>query len=242
MLVYGKGEGKSVMGDLPEQPCPACGQKTARTAVCVWNYGHLWYLCSFITKRSYKTICKSCGAVADYAREDARAAGLGDNIPFMKRKGWMICAALVLVIAVIAYQGNLASAERLRSMVEAPQSGDIYMANLAKVPGSGYAAGKAMYGTLLLLDKNDDGRFLVATSNSAWDKKKGLRSNWEDLKYSLGEMENGDPLTMSQKDLAAYLGSDVIYDGKRDEVAKPVERASDTDAEPEAEAVPAPAA
>lgn len=101
MRAYGKGEGKSVMGELPPQVCRTCGRRTGRVALCVWDYVHLWHLCSFVTKRSYRTICKSCAAVADYTRADARAAGFCDNIPLMRRKGWLLCAAVALAIAVI---------------------------------------------------------------------------------------------------------------------------------------------
>ncbi len=217
MLVYGSGEGQSVMGDLPAETCPACGQKVARRVLCVWKYWHLWYLFSFVTGRSYKTVCPACGAVAVYDRDSAMAAGLSDNIPFMKRRGWVLGALAVFCVLVFVVVGNAIKAERLKGMIGAPLTGDMYMADLAKIPGSGYRPGKAMYGAMLLVEKMEDERFLVATSDTAWDKKKGLAENLEDLLYSVSELDNGEPLTLSQEELADYLGNNVIYDGKRAE-------------------------
>ncbi len=216
LLFYGSGEGKSVMGDLPEQICPSCGNRAARTAVCVWDYVHLWYLFNFITKRRYRTVCKGCGAVAEYDRADARAAGLSDRIPFMKRKGWMVGVGLIALIAFISVRVDAENRQRLQDMVSAPATGDIYKANLAKIPGSGYKPGKDMFGTLMLLESGGGDRFLVATSNTAWDKKKGLTRNMDDLEYSVSRLDNGEPLTLSREELAAYVESDVIYDGERD--------------------------
>lgn len=217
LLVWGSGDGRAVMGDMPVTKCGTCGEMSPRTAVVVFKYWHVWYLFSFLTGRDYRTICKSCGAVATLDKIDARAAFPKDNIPFMKKKGWMVCAAAVFAFIFIAAIGNQMDEARLKGLLEAPAVGDLYAADLSRIPGSGYEqGGKRMYGGMLLIEKLEDGGFIVATSDTAYDKKSGWRSEGDESEYSVSGID-GVPLTLSPADFAKLHGDGILYDGNREE-------------------------
>lgn len=220
LFVHGTGGGRAVMGDTPAVLCEACGQVAPRAGVVNFRYWHLWYLFSFLTGREYQTVCRACGAIAPMDKAEAKIQFPKDNIPFIRKRGWMLCLGAAFVLLFGVALGNQRNAERLREMLAAPAVGDAYQADLSKVRGSGYAyGGDTMYGAMILVEKQDDGRFVVATSDTAFERKSDLRKQMKaDLEYSVSYNDEEEPLTLSQKELADLLNVGILYDGERKDI------------------------
>ncbi len=242
ILVWGSGEGRSVMGDMPATKCATCGQMSPRTAVVLFKYFHLWYLFSFLTGRDYMTICNSCGGVAELDKAEADANFPSDNIPFLRKRGWMLFVGAILAIVFFVAVGSYMSGVRLKGLLESPAVGDLYAANLAKIPGSGYEQGpKPMYGGMLLVRELENGSFLVATSDIAYDMKSGWRKEGgKVVDYSVSG-EDGVPLMLSSSDLIRLHSGGVLYEGKRDGNAKALQKffesLEESEEDPEEDAV-----
>lgn len=213
-VVWGSGGGRSAMGELPEETCQACGEKTARTAFVDFKYWHIWYLFSFLTGRDYQTACNACGDVQPYDKTEAKLKFQRDNIPFLRKNGWAVCAAILALLFAFGAMSSRAKRQRLEAMLGAPRTDDVYLADLAKVKNSGYKpGGDKMYGAMVLVDRLEDGRFVVATSNIAYNKKSGFAKELKKgFSYSHDE-EN--PLLLSREDLDRLYRDKIIYDGQR---------------------------
>lgn len=217
LFVHGTGGGRAVMGDTPAVLCEACGQVAPRAGVVNFRYWHLWYLFSFLTGREYQTVCRACGAIAPMDKAEAKIQFPKDNIPFIRKRGWMLCLGAAFVLLFGVALGNQRNAERLREMLAAPAVGDAYQADLSKVRGSGYAyGGDTMYGAMILVEKQDDGRFVVATSDTAFERKADLRKEMkDDLQYSVSYNDDEEPLTLSQPELVKLEADGILYEGER---------------------------
>ena len=214
-IVWGRGGGRSVMGELAEDKCEACGEKVARTAFVDFTYWHIWYLFSFLTGRRYQTACNACGAVAPYDKTEAKLRFQRDNIPFLRKNGWAVCVSLLALLFIFGAVSSDSNRRRLEAMLDAPLAGDIYLADLSKIDNSGYASNtSAMHGAMALVDKLEDGRFIVATSDVAYNKKSGFAGKMRKGEVSFTYDED-DPLLLSREDFAKLYGERVIYDGKR---------------------------
>lgn len=214
LVIWGSGNGRSVLGELPEDKCHACGEKATRSAFVDFKYWHIWYLFSFLTGRDYRTACNACGAVSPYDKAEAKANFQRDNIPFIRKNGWAICAALLVLFLAFGAVSSRSKRQRIEAMLNAPHIHDVYLADLAKVASSGYAPGSGkMYGVMVLVSEGEDGRFVVATSDVAYGKKSSLD---KEIKQGLSYSHDGDdPLFLSQEELTKLYRDKIIYDAKR---------------------------
>ncbi|MDR3212023.1 MAG: zinc ribbon domain-containing protein [Planctomycetota bacterium] len=171
LFVYGSREKQAVLGNTEPRFCPSCQQKASFTAWVDYRYFHLWHLLCFIYRRRYFTRCNHCRAVAPVERDELRGDFSSDNIPIRHRAGWIILVFILGSIVVMTSVNSFVKKTRYRSLAEAPVAGDIYLADLAKVPGSGfnptdspdYKEGDKNHGALLLLQIGDDYLLLATT-------------------------------------------------------------------------------
>lgn len=214
LLIWGNGSGRSLMGELPEEKCPDCGEKAPRTAFVDFKYWHIWYLFSFLTGREYHTACNACGAVAPYDKTEAKLQFSRDNIPFIRKNGWTVVAGLVALFLAFGAMSSREKRRKIEGMLAAPQNSDVYLADLSKVANSGYEqGGKKMYGAMVLVEKLEGGGFIVATSDNAFTKKSALsKAMKEGFTYSHDEE---DPLILSREELSTLYRDGILFDGMR---------------------------
>ncbi len=222
LLVWGRGSGQSYMGELPGAECAACGEVTARTVVASFSYWHFWYIFSFLTDQDYRTVCQSCGAATLMEKTDALALFPRDNIPFIRKRGWMLCLGVLFFILAYVSIRNYIHGMQLRAMLSAPTMGDVYFADLARVPGSGYdeygkMGASKLYGAMLVVGPSEKRRYPIATSNIAYRAKSTLESAVEagNLEYSFNRNEAGEVLALSSEDLEGLWKGGVLYGGAR---------------------------
>ncbi len=215
LLVYGSGGGRAVLGELPEEHCDACGEKTVSTAFVDFKYWHLWYLFSFLVGRSYFKACSACGSVVPYDRTEARLHFPKDNIPFIRKRGWLVVVALIVAFVLMGAVGSWRSKAAVAAMVADPQVTDLLYADLTKVENSGYRqGGPSVYGIMALIEEQEDGTFLVATSTKAFAKKSQLKD--EVAKGAIQCTSDDEyPLVCSREDLQNLVRKRIIYDVKR---------------------------
>lgn len=215
LVVWGSGNGRSVMGQLPEQECSVCGDTATRTAFVDFKYWHVWYIFSFLVGKTYHQACDSCGTVAEYDKFEAKRDFPRDNIPFIKRYGWLVCAAIVLAVVLFASINSWRNHRAVGALVLEPRVKDLYLAEMNKIQNSGYPFGKErIYGVMYLMSEREDGKFVVATSAEAYGKKSALR------KYLAGDSvrfshDEEDPLLLSKEDLARLYSQKIIFDARR---------------------------
>ena len=195
MLISGSGGGQSVLGAAGTHECPACGQTSSFSAVCNYEYAHLWWLCSMVTKRNYFLKCDNCQSLTPVEKSAIREQFPKDNIPFLRRRGWMIFAAIVAVIVAVIFfesaRGKQRADERFAQFIAEPRIGDVLLINLSYVPNSGFGpdvySHRRAWGTLKLVEMDGDEMFF-ATSTKAWEESSDLRSNYRSVEYDMSDL------------------------------------------------------
>jgi len=177
-FIWGSGTDSVVAGDGGLQNCPTCSGRPATLRrfdiVLNYSYRHFWYLLSWVTKRSYSLVCSHChnalGEQLTKQEVSEKLSSAKDPIPFMRRRGWAV--GLVLFALAVAVGGYLVGEDRkeLARSIAAPQVGNIYLADLAKI-SDGFKNDPPAYGAMKLisLDGNKE-RFIIA--RVGYNKKK----------------------------------------------------------------------
>ncbi|MCD8139413.1 MAG: zinc ribbon domain-containing protein [Planctomycetaceae bacterium] len=215
LLLWGSGGGHAVLGELPEEQCEACGAKSTATALVTYRYWHLWYLFSFLVRREYFKACSACGAVVPFDKTEARLQFPKDNIPFIRKRGWLAVIALIGFCILLGAVGSWRNRAAVAALLAEPKVMDFYYADLARVENSGYRqGGPSVYGVMALLEEREDGAFLVATSTRAFSKKSELEKVVEQGAFQCTNDEE-NPLICSREELAELLRASIIYGGKR---------------------------
>jgi hypothetical protein len=220
IFFYGSGEGDAVLGSAGEYTCPSCGEMSAFSAVVHYTYYHLYWLFSFVTGRQYRAVCGNCGATTPIDPATTRERFPKDAIPFIRRRGWMLVlaavGALVVYFGVAGHFENQARAERERAYLASPRKNDVYLANLAKVDGSGFPTDKgALFGVMKLMETEDeDGDLTFATSTVAYESVKDLRNilgkRPRDIKYDTDGL-----LYLTPEECRRLHGEGVIIEVRR---------------------------
>lgn len=96
---------------------------------------------------------------------------------------------------------------RIREALDKPQVGDLYLLNLSYVPGSGFGpdnnniSERQAWGTMRLVEIEEDGSMVFATSTRAWEEKDAVPVHVQEntLEYDMDELVETDLDTL--KDL-----------------------------------------
>ena len=184
MIVYGSGGGTSNLGEAGTHECPACNQTSTFSAICNYTYWHIYWLCSIVTKREFYIMCDNCQSCNPIDKAMVKEQFPRDNIPFIRKRGWMLFAVLGLIlfggIAVGSIASSQAKQEKITQFLQEPKVGTILHLNLSYVDGSGFGPdnpeikNRQAWGVMKLLEI-DEGVYSFATSTKAWEEKKGLR-------------------------------------------------------------------
>lgn len=182
MIVYGRGTGQSVMGQAGRHVCPSCKEEAGINVTVVYTYFHIWYLLSFLTGREYFLVCDNCQTAVQVDKATAKAQCPNDNIPFLRRRGWLLVLAVVALFVGLSAFRNWETERKTRQYLANPVSGDLVLANLALVEGSGFTSDNprikngVAYGGLLFLGTTGDDDWAFATTTQANNTISGFRS------------------------------------------------------------------
>ena len=220
LIIFGSGSGESVLGHQDtESLCESCGNSSQHTVKVFYRYAHIFYLMSFLTSRQYADVCPVCNSATSLNKADVKGK-YKDTVPFIRKKGWMLCILLVAAFVAFALYSTAQQDERNAQIIAAPAISDLYFANLAKIPGSGYAPSdspdnkeKNAYGAMRLIKiEGDTLYFAVATK--AYSKKSGLRKIAKSKTESM-VFDTKDPLILSLSDVQSLTRQDIIYEARR---------------------------
>lgn len=221
MIVYGWGGGESVLGEVGTHDCPACKQHGSFSARVGYRYFHIWYLFSFLTGRDYYIQCDNCQNAAKVDKATIKKQFPKDNIPFIRKRGWMIIAIpLAVLFCVGAVSGAAKSKEnnaRIESRINEPKVNDIYIGNLALVTGSGFEPGDSSdvkkgdkaYGSMKLVEIDED-ELIFAVSIHAYSKEAGLRKELRKMEYNTEDL-----LTLTKEQARQLLVKGTLTDVQR---------------------------
>ncbi len=219
LFVYGSGKGKAVLGEGVVQPCPACKTEAVINPVVEYSYFHIWWLFSFVTGRKYALACSNCEASAPVDAALIREKYPHDNIPFIRKNGWLVVVIPVMLAIAAGIIGGAIGDMRTKSHAAAPAVNDLYLANLAKVEGSGFetdgnnAKRHQAFGTMKLIEIDGDD-LVFATSMSAYDKASALRKALKDEPGDF-EYDMDEPVTLTRQSVEKLLSGKVILEIRR---------------------------
>ncbi|MGN6818420.1 MAG: hypothetical protein ACTHJR_07080 [Sphingomonas sp.] len=113
--------------------CTACGKDSWFTKMLAYRVRHVYWLFRWVTDRTPYMICGNCGAAHGAEEGDHNSPEATQAIPKFDRMGWLFglggIGALIATGSVAAAAGSAAN----RSEIAAPQVGDVYEVDLARI-------------------------------------------------------------------------------------------------------------
>ncbi len=217
-MIFGYGSDRAVVGTTAYH-CPSCDKLTEALAVVEYSYLHFCWIFSFVFRRHQYIVCGECETDFPADKEEIQQLFHKDPVPFLRRKGWLVTLAIIAIY--LAYQGavSMATSWQTDRYIAEPKEFDLYLANLVKVPGSGFEPGDLVilsgkgYGGLLLVNIDDNGDKQFATTMNVWEKERYLerRIKADDLTY---DMEGLVHLTADE--VAELRKQGIVYEVRRD--------------------------
>lgn len=222
MIISGSGQGQATVGQLDPNTCPICGKRSTFSVLVNYTYAHLWWLFSFVKKREYLVRCDTCSGTAAMDQATVRQKFLSDNIPFIRRNGWIVGVILVAGLVALGFRHSAEQGRLMDERIASPVAGDVYLADLAKVEGSGFMPdenenikkGEKAYGGLLLLDVDEDEDYVLATTNQAFDRLRNLKDAMDRTR---------NPLDYDKKNVL-YLNREEVLDLRKKGIIVEVRR------------------
>jgi len=211
-LVWGDGEDRAVLGHLPEDTCPACGKKTKYIVYVDYTYCHAFCVFSFLLERKYHKACNSCGASEPFSKGDVPLYFNKDNIPFVRKNGWLLCLVIAATVAAMVTFIQWHRNARLAAAVADAKVGDVFIATINRIPNTGFAhySGHSLYGALALMELGEDGKFLVAIGAKRYRRKTYLEVELLDGASFYIDAES--PLLLSRQELMDFQVQGIICD------------------------------
>ena len=101
-MVYNWGKDFVTLGTVGTSTVPICRGPRPEIAVVQYDYFGLLWLFTFACNRRYLRVCSECKR--GHAVEQSSLGGLAesDNIPFMRKFGLVVFAAIIAVIAMVS--------------------------------------------------------------------------------------------------------------------------------------------
>ena len=151
-ISWGSRGALSEVGPAGLRHCTACGQDSWFTKMLAYRVRHIYWLFRWVTDRTPYMICGNCGAAHGADEGDHNSPEATKAIPAFDRMGWLFglggIGALIATGWVAAAAGSAAN----RSEIAAPQVGDVYEADLAKMSSKPEAP--VMYSALRVVKVN----------------------------------------------------------------------------------------
>jgi len=210
-FIWGSGSGRAVAGKSDGHLCPSCGAMGPSDLVVDYRYRHFWYLISFVTERVYSFVCGRCGK-STVAQPGEYRDKLGkDPIPFLRRRGWLVGLVVLAALVALGVYSSAESDKRIEAMLAAPQVGDVYSVDLAKVAETMSDHDRA-YGDMRLAEiEGSKLKFLVA--KSGWGRKRDLRSEERNTNiYSDDYYDLDDVVELDAAELKRLKSNGTLFD------------------------------
>lgn len=144
MLIWGSGGDVVQLGNAGEAHCQICEKDRPFKNILSYRYAHLWYLFSWVTEKTYATVCDVCGRGTRHDSKQFEEKLGKSPIPFYRRFGGLFLLGLIAVAVVFGIVASNQSNARETKLIAQPQVGDLYVVDLEKlVPGGfdGHAYG-----------------------------------------------------------------------------------------------------
>lgn len=188
-ILYGTAGGVSEIGDMGIRHCEQCGKDAPFTALVRYSYFHIWYLFCFIAGRDYYLRCANCDGLEPTNVGTVREQHASDNIPFLHRNGGLAILCLISAVLFAISVKEKFDGRQADVYIASPQANDLYIADLAAIPDSGFGvdnlnlgvSAKA-YGIMRLLRREGD-KLFFASSNKAFESKSDMDKKRRELKY-----------------------------------------------------------
>lgn len=211
MLVWGSG-GNTVeaVRDAGVAPYPVCQGNQPFRLMLNYRYAHVWYLFSWITSRQYVSQCTRCSAghVVE-PRAIADMIGKADPVPLIRRRGWLIGPALLIVAGGTAAAYEYQHGQDVTQYIDAPRVGDIYRSDLSKI-SRGFAQSPA-YG-LMRLEAIDGEQLVFRIASKAYTGRRGASKDVTTYAYCNTQYFSAEIVRLPHSQVRRLYEQSVIYD------------------------------
>lgn len=205
MLIWGSGSDSLRVRAASSKPCPTCGLERPFSLYLLYDYAHLYYLFSWVTKRVYLVACDICQRGTVVPRSDVGALP-EDPIPALRRSGWKIGAGLLGGLLALALISGLVL-PRISANAQRAHVGDIYECQFDRRPGE--TADR--YGLVRIQSVSDTAISLAASRTDYADRSQAhadfVAKRWTDPGY----LDTGRPFTLTPAQLERLRQSGRVF-------------------------------
>lgn len=216
MIIYGEGEGRTELGEAGTHTCPYCEETADFTVVLYYRFSHIWYVLRILREREYFLHCSYCGGLKPLDKKVAKRQFPKDGIPFLTKYSLLICLGLFVALTLAAITVPAYRTWSQERRFASPTPGDVYLADLRAIPGSGVNAstmpGRAAYGALKLMEIKGDS-LVLAPSMRTFPETGLLREALGSDKFP-GYFEKS-PITMRLEQFQRLHRAEVIFEARR---------------------------
>ena len=214
LYIWGSGGDRVVAASAGSRECAVCNSVQPFELVVDYRYFHVWYLLSWVTSRKHAFACTRCGNGTPAERAEYAPLLQKDPIPFLRRRGWtlpLLAAAPTLAFAFVVSGQH---AQEVKSLLAAPQVGDVYSVDLGLVADSMQGQSPA-WGEIKLVAIDGTRRHFVVAEHG-WDRKSDLRKEQrKGLIYEDDYYDEDDELDLEQHQLETLHASGTLFDVHR---------------------------
>jgi len=189
--------------------CEHCDQEASYSTMLEYTQRSFYMVVRWVTGRFYYYLCSNCLGTMATAPETIDPKEAKAAVPFFHRNGWMlgVAAALVFVIgATIAHQQNRAGNE---TYLAAPQVGDIYQLDMAKVQDPPEA--RVMHMLMRIQEVRPEG-IVFQLATHYYDQNEGVDDDIRSGKASGSTYYGGDPVIIPREELRRLYDEGTISD------------------------------
>jgi len=154
------------LGDYGPHHCPFCNGLEHFHYEVRYVYFHVLFLFSFILRRKYVLVCNYCMETVPAERSEALQERTSDPIPFIRRKGWVVCLAALGLVLVYCLSSSFFTRQLAQHRIDNPIPGDLYLADFSKVRGSNHHQWNARFYGYMQLAGVEGEQFVFAPAHN----------------------------------------------------------------------------
>jgi hypothetical protein len=210
-LFAGPNWSKKNIGSYGQYYCKRCGGIESFHYQVRYIYIHILFVFSFVVRREYVMACGCCNTTLPVETKNIEEfLNHKDPGPFIRRRGWALCLAVLAMAIAVWLLGNLYERTVSGHHINSPESGDLYLVDFSRIPGSEkYQVSSRFYGYMKVL-KVESNHLTFAPSYSYLNvtdshTRDAMRSNPAQFEFS-----DRDAITLERPLLRELLGEEAI--------------------------------
>lgn len=209
-ISWGSRGGVSEVGPAGQRHCAYCDKDSWFTKMVAYRVRHIYWIFRWVTERIPYMICGNCGA--EHGADDGDHVAAKTAIPKWDRLGWAFglggIGALIATGSIAAAADSAAN----QTQIAAPQIGDVYETDLAKLLTKPEAP--VMFSAMRVV-KVSASDVELEVANTYYTDSRGVERDMSDGKTTAESYYGGDHLTLPKTSLAKMYADGAVTDVRR---------------------------